>query len=70
LVINAYCAELQGIYALLVALKTFCNHYQITSDSIMIGCNNKGALRQAQWFHEHVPCAMAHANLIHVIMAI
>jgi len=69
-VVNAYRAELQGIYALLVALETFCIQYQITSGGITIGCDNKGALSQAQWFHKHVPCAVAHADIIRTITAI
>jgi len=36
----------------------------------MIGCDNQGALSQAQHFHEHVPCAVAHADLIWAIMAL
>ncbi len=53
-----------------MALKTFCTHYRIKSGGITIGCDNKGALSQVQQFHEHVPCAVAHADLIHAIMAI
>jgi len=69
-VVNAYRAELQGIYALLVALETFCTHYRIESGGITIGCDNQGALSQAQRFQEHVPCAVAHADLIRAITAI
>jgi len=62
--INAYRAELQGLHAVLVALEHFCNHRHITSGGVTIGCDNQGALSQAQHFHEHVPCATAHADLI------
>jgi len=65
--VNAYWAELQGIYALLAALKHFCIQHHITSGGLLIGCNNHGALGQAQHFHEHVPCALAHVDLIQAI---
>jgi len=65
--INAYRVELQGIYNLLVMIKFFCNQYGIDEGGITVGCNNQGALTQAQWFTEHVPCANAHADLIRAI---
>jgi len=46
--INAYQAELQGIHALLVALEHVCSHHHITSGGVTIGCDNQGALSQAQ----------------------
>jgi len=68
--INAYWAELQGIHALLVALAQFCVQHHITSGGMTIGCNNQGALKQAQCFHEQVPCAQPHVDLIHTILAL
>jgi len=68
--INAYRAELQGLHAVLVALEQFYNHHHITSSGVTIGCDNQGALSQAQHFHEHVPCAAAHADLIRAITAL
>ncbi len=65
--INAYRAELYGIYAILVALNHFCSQRQIFSGGLTIGCDNQGALSQAQHFHEHVPCASAHADIIRAI---
>jgi len=69
--INAYWAELQGIHPLLVALEYFCTQWHITSEGITIRCDNqKGALEQAQWFHEQVLCAQPHVDLIWAIMAL
>jgi len=68
--VNAYRAELYGIYALLVALEYFCNERQILSGGITIGCDNQGALSQAQHFQEHVPCAAAHADIIRAITSL
>jgi len=62
--INAYRVELQGIHALLVALEYFCEQRHIMSGGILIGCDNQRALKQAQEFHEQVPCAHPHADLI------
>jgi len=68
--IYAYQAKLQGIHMLLVALKHFCSYHHITSEGVTIGCDSQGALSQAQQFHEHVPCALVHTNLIQAIMAL
>jgi len=68
--VNAYRAELYGIYALLVALEYFCNERQIFAGGITIGCDNQGALSQAQHFQEHVPCATAHADIIRAITSL
>jgi len=65
--VNAYRAELYGIYAILVALEHFCTQRQIFSGGLTIGCNNQGALSQAQHFHEHIPCTSAHADIIQAI---
>jgi len=62
--VNAYHAELQGLHALLLAVKAVCSFYSITSGSILIGCNNLGALHQAEQLQELTPCSSAHADLI------
>jgi len=41
--VNAYRAELQGLHALLLAVKAVCSFHLITSGSILIGCDNVGA---------------------------
>ena len=65
--INAYRAELHGIYSLLVALEFFCQQKQIDEGGIIIGCDNQGAIHQVQSFHEQVPCATPHADLLRAI---
>jgi len=70
MVINTYWVELQGIHDLLVAIKFICNQYSITDGGIMVGCDNQGTLAQAQWYTEHIPGAMTHADLIRAIMAL
>jgi len=68
--INVYWVELQGIHALLVALEFFCKQHQIFSGGITIGCDNQGALHQAQQFHKHVPCSNPHVDIIRAITAL
>jgi len=62
--INAYQAELQGLHALLLAIKAICSYYSVTSGSVLVGCNNLGALHQVQQLQELTPCNSAHADLI------
>jgi len=62
--VNAYQAELYGLYSLLLALERFCSLYHITVGGVLIGCDNKGAIQQAQAFHEYVPCNTHHADLL------
>jgi len=50
--INTYQAKLQGLHTLLTALEWLCLHFEIYSGGIMIGCNNKGAVHQAQSFNK------------------
>jgi len=50
--INAYCTELQGLHALLLAIKGLCSFYTITLGSVTVGCDNLGALHQAQQIQE------------------
>jgi len=64
---NAYCAELQGLHALLLAIKGLCSFYAVTIGSVVVGCNNLGALHQAQQTQELTPCSSTHADLIWVI---
>jgi len=61
---NAYCAELQGLHALLLAIKQLCSFHSITTGSIIVGCNNLGTLHQAQQTQELTPCSSVHADLI------
>jgi len=65
--VNAYRAELQGLHALLLVVKSVCSFYLITSGSILIGCDNLGALHQAKQLQELTPCSSAHADLIQAI---
>jgi len=55
--VNAYRAELQGLHSLLAVIEIFCLHHQIQSGGITIGCDNKGAISQAQCFNKYVPCS-------------
>jgi len=61
---NVYCAKLQGLHALLVAIKGLCSFHAITSGSVGVGCDNLGALHQAQQNQELTPCSSAHADLV------
>jgi len=53
-----------------VALEQFCSFHHIDAGGILIGCDNKGAVHQAQVFHEHVPCRHPHADLLRAITAL
>ncbi len=61
---NAYCAELQGLHALLMAIKGLCSFHRITMGSVIVGCDNQGALYQSQQIQELTTCSSAHADLI------
>jgi len=64
---NAYCAELKGLHALLLAIKQLCSFHTVTIGSVVVGCNNLGALYQAQQTQELTPCSFIHADLIQAI---
>jgi len=68
--VNAYCAKLYGLYSLLVALEQFCLLHHIAEGGVLISCDNKGAIYQAQAFHEYVPCNTPHADLLWAITAL
>jgi len=68
--VNAYRAKLYGMYSLLVALEHFCFLLHIAEGGVLIGCDNKGAIFQAQAFHEYVPCNTSHADVLCVITAL
>jgi len=53
---NAYDMELQGLHALLLAIKGLCSLHTVTSGSIVVGCDNLGALHQAQQIQMLTPC--------------
>jgi len=65
--VNTYCVEPQGLHALLLAIKGLCYFHAITSGSVVVGCNNLGALHQAQQIQELTPCSSAHAELFRAI---
>jgi len=67
---NAYRAELQGLHSLLMAIKGLCSFHQIATGSIIVGCDNQGALHQAQQTQELTPCSTVHADLIRAICRI
>jgi len=62
--IYAYCAELYGLYCLLVALEYFCQYHHITDGGITLGCDNQSAIHQVQRFQEQVPCHVSHADIL------
>jgi len=68
--VNAYHAELYRLYSLLVALEQFCSLHQIHEGGVLIGCDNKGVICQAQAFQEYVPCYHHHADLLWAVMAL
>jgi len=61
---NAYCAELQGLHALLLVIEGLCSFHSITIGSIIVGCNNLGTLHQSQQTQELTLCSLVHADLI------
>jgi len=67
---NAYHTKLQGLHALLMAVKGLCSFHSITTRSVIMGCNNLGALHQAQQTQELTPCSSVHTDLIHAICRI
>jgi len=68
--VNAYRAELQGLHSLLMAIKGLCSFHQIVTGSILVGCDNQGALHQAQQTQELTPCSTTHADLVRAIRSI
>ena len=68
--VNAYRAELYGMYSLLVALEHLCSVHHLADGGVLIGCDNKGVIFQAQAFHEYVPCNKLHADLLCAITAL
>jgi len=68
--INAYRAELYGMYSLLVALEYLCSVHHIIDGGVLIGCDNKSVIFQAQAFYEYVPCHTLHADLIRAITSL
>ncbi len=67
---NAYCTELQELHALLLAIKGLCSFHSITTGSVIVGCDNLGALHHAQQTQELTPCRLVHADLICTICRI
>jgi len=67
---NAYRAELQGLHSLLLAIKGLCSFHGIITSSVIVGCDNQGALHQAQQTQELMSCSSAHADLIRAIRRI
>jgi len=67
---NAYCAVLQGLYTLLLAITGLCSFHRVTTGSVIVGCNNLGALHQAQQTHNLTHCSSVHADLIWAICRI
>jgi len=67
---NAYCTELQGLHSLLLAIKGLCSFHRIITGSVIVGCDNQGALHQAQQTQELTPCSSVHADLIRAICRI
>jgi len=67
---NAYRAELQGLHTLLMAIKGLCSFHRITTGSVIVGCDNQGALHQSQQTQELMPCSSDHADLICAIRQI
>jgi len=54
---NVYRAELQGLHALLLAIKDLCSFHAITSVLVVVGCDNLGAFHQAHQIQELTPCS-------------
>jgi len=65
--VNANHAELQGLHALLLAIKGLCSFHAITSGLVVVGCDNLGTLHQAQQIQELTPYSSAHTDLIRAI---
>jgi len=53
-----------------MAIKGLCSFHQITTGSVVVGCDNQGALHQSQQTQELTPCSSDHADLIRAIRRI
>jgi len=53
-----------------MAIKGLCSFHKITMGSVIVGCDNQGALYQSQQIQELTPCSSAHADLIRAIRRI
>jgi len=53
-----------------MAIKGLCSFHRITTGSVIVGCDNQGALHQAQQVQELTPCSTVHADLIRAIRRI
>ena len=61
---NAYQSELQGMYAMLLAVRSICQAFSLPSGKVTLGCDNLGVLSQLQFPKEMVSCSCKHADLI------
>ncbi len=62
--VNSYRAELQGMLSLLTAINHICMLHQLSNGSLLIGCDNKGVLRQIGKRLSYVPGSAKHADLL------
>jgi len=68
--VNSYRAELQGLHALITAIRHICMTHQIMSGLIAIGCNNKGVIYQMHHPRPYVPCLYKHVDLLWAIFGL
>ena len=68
--INAYRSELQGIHAILLAVKAICQLHNVHQGSIRLACDNNTGADIAAGTVTRVPFTRRHADLIRAIRAI
>lgn len=65
--VNAYRSELQGLHAMLLAIKVLCIFHEITHGAVCLGLDNEGAVHKASEANLDPPINMRHADLIRAI---
>ena len=65
--VNPYRSELQGIHALLLAVKILCQLHSVTSGRLIVGCDNQGGINKASPDWLRVRQSTSHCDLIRAI---
>jgi len=60
--VNSYHTELQGMLSLLMAINHICTLHQLGYGSLLIGCDNKGVLRQIGKCTPYIPSSAKHTD--------
>jgi len=66
-VVNSYCAKLQGMYSLILAINHICSLHQLALGSLLVSCNNQGMIHHLQQHLSYIPGSTKHADLVRAI---